>query len=171
MQPILRIIPIATVIVLVVLSVLPWGVGQSLGFMLPLLPFLAIYYWMRRHSHLMPTLFVFASGLAVDVLSYGPLGYWSIVYLAGLGLTALLERSGVAGRSVAGWAGFCGVIAGLAFIAWLVASLYYVRFIDWQPMARAAAALLLVYPLFRVLLDPLDRLVSEPQSPNFKRRA
>ena len=171
MQPILRIIPIATVLVLVVLSVLPWGVGQSLGFMLPLLPFLAIYYWMRRHSQLMPALFVFASGLAVDVLSYGPLGYWSIVYLAGLGLTALLERIDTAGGGFVSWAGFCGVIAGLALIAWLVASLYYVRFIDWQPMARAAGVLLLVYPLFRTLLDPLDRLVCEPQTPNFKRRA
>lgn len=166
----MRLIPAVTVLVLVVLCVLPWGLGQNVDFALPALPFAAVHFWLRSHGRLMPLAFVCAAGLAVDVLSYGPLGYWSMVYLSGCGLTALLDRSLAARIGANGWVGFCFVAAALFLIAWLVASVYFLRFADVRAMAGAAAILALAYPLVQVLLNPLDRLITGPQPLNLDRR-
>lgn len=170
MRNLVHLIPTGTVLALVVLCVLPWGLGPSVDFALPALPFVAVHFWLRSNGRLMPLAFVFAAGLAVDVLSYGPLGYWSLVYLSGCGLTALLDRNAAARIGANGWAGFCFVAAGLILLAWLVASIYFLRFADVRAMAEAAAILALAYPLFQVLLNPLDRLIVGPQALNLERR-
>lgn len=163
------VVPALTVLVLVVLSVMPWGVGPSFHFVLPVMPFAAVHFWARAQSHLLPTAFVFAAGLAVDVLSYGPLGYWSLVYLTGLGLTVVSDRIG-ARSGFSDWLGFTFVMAGLALAAWLLASAYFVRLIDWKPMAWAAVLLALIYPVTQAVLRPLERWMSGSRALNLERR-
>ncbi len=170
MRPLVHLIPAGTVVALVVLSVLPWGLGQSVDFALPVLPFVAVHFWQRSNGPLMPLAFVFTAGLAVDVLSYGPLGYWSLVYLSGCGLTALLDRRETSRTGANGWAAFCFVAAGMILTAWLVASIYFLRLADVRAMAEAAAILALAYPLFQVLLTPLERVIAGPQTLKLERR-
>ncbi len=170
MRNLALLIPAGTVLALVVLCVLPWGLGQSVDFALPALPFAAVHFWLRAHGRLMPLSVVFAAGLAVDVLSYGPLGYWSLVYLSGCGLTTLLDRTAASRSGFNGWAGFCFVAVGLIVIAWLIASIYFLRFADGRAMAEAGALLVLAYPFVQALLNPLDRWVAGPQSLNLERR-
>lgn len=165
-----RVTPPITVVLFVLLCVMPWGLGQSFHFALPLLPFAAIHYWARTSPTLMPSTFVFAAGLSVDVLSYGPLGYWSLVYLMGLGLTAGVERVLPDTGPMSDYVNFCAVIAGLALIAWSCASIYFIRVIDWEPMASAAVMLALAYPLVRLLLGPVDRWLAGPRTLNLERR-
>lgn len=162
-------VPALTVLVLVLVSVMPWGIGPGFHFALPAMPLLAVYFWARAQSRLLPTVFVFAAGLVVDVLSYGPLGYWSLVYVAGLGLAGLSARFG-GGGNLSQWFGFAVVMAGLALLAWLLASVYFVRFIDWRPMAWAAAVLPLAYPFVQALLGPVDRWMAGPRALNLERR-
>ena len=170
MSQLQRAIPMLTVTLLVLLCVMPWGLGQSFHFALPLLPFAAIHYWARSRPASMPCTFVFAAGLAVDVLSYGPLGYWSLVYLMGLGLAAGLARVLLDSSPLADCTSFCAAIALLALIAWSLASVYFIRFIDWQPMATAAAMLAAAYPFVHLLLAPLERWLAGPRTLNLERR-
>ena len=165
-----RAIPILTVTLLVLLCVMPWGLSQSFHFALPILPFAAIHYWSRSQPASMPCTFVFAAGLSVDVLSYGPLGYWSLVYLMGLGLVAGFARLLTDTSPLADFTSFCAAIAMLALIAWSLASVYFIRFIDWQPMAWAAAMLAIAYPFVIALLGPLERWLAGPRMLNLERR-
>ena len=163
------VVPALTLLALVLISVLPWGIGPGYQFALPALPLLAVYFWTRAQSHLLPATFVFAVGLVVDVLSYGPLGYWSLVYLAGLALTEFSTRFGGRGN-LSEWLGFAGVMAALSAIAWLLASVYFVRLVNWRPMAWAAVLLPLAYPVVQALLVPVDRWVAGPRALNLERR-
>ena len=76
-----RLVPALSVAVLVMVAVLPWGLPPDGRFVLPLLPFIAIHYWTSRHPEKLAEWVPFAAGLTVDVLSNGPLGYWSLIYL------------------------------------------------------------------------------------------
>ncbi len=165
-----RVTPLFTVVLSVLLCVMPWGLGPSFQFALPMLPFAGIHYWARTSPALMPSTFVFAAGLSVDVLSYGPLGYWSLVYLMGLGLTAGLERVLPDNGPMSDYGTFCAVTAGLALLAWACASVYFIRFIDWEPMAWAALMLAVAHPFVRTLLGPVDRWLAGPRTLNLERR-
>ena len=105
----------------------------------------------------MPEWLVFLSGFATDVLTYGPLGYWALVYLLGYIAVVLLRQDGERGE-FAHWLEFAATLAGLALAQWLIASLYLLGWSDWRPVALAAVACILGYPLLVALLRPIDRL-------------
>ena len=170
MRLIAKTVPFATVLLLALLSVIPWGLGEGPGFTLPALPFVAIHYWSTRHASLLPAPLVFLAGLGVDVLSHGPLGYWSLVYLAGIALTHASEELMGPAEGVGHWLGFCGAMAGLMAVAWLLASAYFARAIDWWPMAVAALILVAVYPVLAGLMSLVENWVAGPQVLNLERR-
>jgi rod shape-determining protein MreD len=152
-----ELMPAVSVALVTLLAALPWGLPSEARFLLPLLPYAAIHFWAVRRPALMPEWLVFMSGLAADVLTHGPLGFWSLVYLLGYMLVQVLRdfnRWGAAGR----WLQFCTTIALLAFVQWLVASVYFMSAADWKPLVRSAAAICMLYPLLGLLLRPLNRL-------------
>lgn len=171
MHIISRITPIVTVLLLVLISVMPWGLGPNFQFAMPAMPFTAIHYWTRARDGHMATWMVFLAGLTVDVLSYGPLGYWALIYLSGLTLTILLQGSSSDPGSITGLASFSFVIACLLFVAWALASGYFMRRIDWSPMLWAAVLLALTYPLVHLILAPIERWAARPRALNLERRA
>jgi rod shape-determining protein MreD len=150
-----RLIPIASVVVLVLIAVLPWGLPPAGRFVLPLLPFAAIHYWVSRHAGRLPEWVAFAAGLTVDVLSNGPLGYWSLIYLIGHMLAG--EGAHWARESrLERWAIYAVSVFLLVAAAWAIASVYYLEIADWQPFAWAAMLSALSYPIFAAFLRALD---------------
>ncbi len=147
-----RIAPPLSVVALTVLSALPWGVAADSRFVLPLLPVVAIHYWvLREYASALPEWFVFACGLLLDVLTNGPLGFWSMIYLFAYALATLSipwSREGVFGR----WLLLLAALALLSFCAWIISSLYAVEVVDWQPFAWGAMAAGLTHPLFALVL-------------------
>lgn len=158
-----RVLPAITVLLLAVAGILPWGHGYDLRFLLPALPFMAIHYWQQEHRGLVPAPFVALIGLAIDVLTSGPLGYWSLVFLIGLALTRFMTRHVPEADALLNWVGFAVAAIGMALAAWMVASAYVVRVVDWRPIVIAAIAQIALYPLVVLLLRPLSRIVAGPR--------
>lgn len=163
-------IPALTLLAFVVVCVLPWGLSGSLGFVMPLMPFAVVYHWARIGMPL-PSSVVFLAGFLVDVLTFGPLGYWPLVYLVGMAMTAgvarLIDATGLLGR----WRDFALVVPWLAILGWLVASFYFITPIDGTPMILAVAAVIGFYPLVAGLLVPFVRLVDGPKLLNLHRKS
>lgn len=163
-------VPAFTLLGFVVVCVLPWGLSGSLGFVMPLLPVAVVYHWARIGMPL-PSSVVFLAGFLVDVLTFGPLGYWPLVYLVGMALTAgvtqLLDATGLLAR----WRDFALVVPLLALLGWLVASLYFITPIDATPMLLAVIAVIGLYPLVAGLLVPFVRLVDGPRLLNLHRKS
>ena len=165
-----NIIPGVTVLLLALVSVLPWGVGDAWRFGLPASCFMAVQFWQHAHPGLVPPVFVAAVGLSIDVLSYGPLGYWALVFLAGLTVSVLLRRWTRPADWLGRWLCFLAVSTGLAVAAFGLACAYAFQLVDWRPMGVGFALLVLVYPVLALLLGPLERLVTGPRILNFDRR-
>lgn len=166
----LKAIPAATLTVLTLLSLLPWGIAEGERFVLPLLPFACVYFWTRDHGWLLPPALIFVAALAIDVLTFGPLGYWPTVYLLGLAAATAAER--LLGRleGLADWAAFAVVGGIVCALAWGLASAYFASRADAGPMLLAWGGLVLVWPLVVALLSPLERLVTGPRALNLDRR-
>ncbi len=141
-----------SVLVLTVLSALPWGVPAGSRFVLPLLPVVAIHYWvLRERADLVPEWFVFSCGLLLDVLTNGPLGFWSMIYLLAF-LLATLSIGWAREGAFIRWLLLLAALAILSISAWLISSLYAVELADWRPFALGGVAAGLSHPLLAFIL-------------------
>jgi rod shape-determining protein MreD len=150
-------IPAVSVVLATLLAALPWGLSSDNRFLLPMLPYAAIHLWAVRRPTLMPEWLAFSSGLATDVLTHGPLGFWSLVFLLGLMFVQACrpgERWGAAGR----WLHFAATLGLLALAQWLIATLYFVSVVDWRPFLNGALLAAFAYPLLSLAFGPLEHL-------------
>lgn len=165
-----RLISGLMLLALVLLCVAPWGVPESYRFVMPVLPFIAIFHGASPDRGRMPSWLAFLAGLTVDVLSFGPLGYWSLVYLAGLAIVATLERVLPPREFLTRWLAFTLVVSVVAGCAWLLASAYFVELGDAWPMAIAALVAACSYPFVTGLLRLADGLGVPPRDLKLERQ-
>lgn len=157
-----RLMPALSVGLLALLAILPWGLPADGRFVLPFVPVAALHYWSSRHPERLSAWIPFVTGIVVDVLTNGPLGYWPLLYLGSVMLG--VETHGVGARGpLARWALFVAGLIGLVVAAWGVASVYHLALADWRPFAWALWVTALFYPLLAVLLRALD---PEPLRPS-----
>ena len=151
--------PMASIALLTLLAVLPWGLPSEDRFFLPMMPVIAIHYWSLRQPENVPEWLVFLAGLALDVLTHGPLGYWALIYLLAFVLGVLSQPFGAAGQA-ARIALFAAALTIVAFGAWAVSSVYGLEFVDWRPYAAsviyAALASILIVPVLHMLAAAKD---------------
>jgi rod shape-determining protein MreD len=163
-----NLVPIATVVALTLIAALPFGLPSDVRFFMPMLPYTVIHYWAVRRPAQMPEWAVFLVGLGTDVLTNGPLGFWSLIFLIGVvavDATRDLPDWGAIGR----WALFCGTLLMLGLAEWLVTSIYFLQLADWKPIMLALAIAALSYPVFGFVLRPLQRLWLRPENPALTR--
>jgi rod shape-determining protein MreD len=148
-------IQMLSVAVLTFLAVLPWGLPAELRFLPPLFPFMAIHYWALAPVLRLPDWAVFGSGLALDVLTYGPLGYWPLVFLVGYALTQPARKLAGAG-AVARFLLFAAILTTVMAFAFLLCSLYFGQLAEFRPMLVATALAVGLYPVVTLFLAGLD---------------
>ena len=131
----------------VVVAAVPWALPVAAGFVLPLQLIIFVFALSLLRSHVLPTLSVFAAGLLMDVLTAGPLGYWAIIFLITHTLARVLTRRTTPMGFAMLWATFAATAAIASITGWALASLYFVRLIDWEPMLIGAMAAVVLFPL------------------------
>jgi len=163
MHIVTRLLPALTVLLLAIAGVLPWGHGNEMRFCLPALAFLGIHYWQHRQPDLMPPTFVASVGLGIDVLTSGPFGFWALVFLAGVAITAAVDSLVDSTDGLIRWLGFVAASSGLSLVAWLIASGYVQKPVDWTPMLVSVVIQSMLYPLIAALLSPIGKWVAGPR--------
>jgi rod shape-determining protein MreD len=155
---ILLVLPVLTLLIASIFAVLPFGVGDTVRTCVSFLPLVVTHYWSARRPNLLPVTVIFACGLAIDVLSHGPIGFWAFMMLA-VGALARLEETLTGQSTATGRAAvFAIAMVVVAALSWAVASLYIGQAIDGQPMLLAALVAIGTYPIAAILLMPIDRL-------------
>lgn len=163
--------PLLTVVAFAVLSALPWGGDETFRSVLPMTPLAAIHFWSVRRPHLMPAVGVFLLGLLLDLLSQGPIGFYTLLALiVGLissqmaGLPSFRTRLGRALLALL-------VLSCAEGFAWGLASLYVYAMQPIKPYVTAFLILSIGYPLMAVIFNFVDSLLlSRPQSSIFSGR-
>ena len=137
-----------TVFLVTVLAGLPWGLSPEWRFFLPQLPFIFIYLWTARDASSLPPVLILTAGLLVDVSSGGPLGFWSLIYLAGYSLTANSWPGPIAKQRRLLL--FAITMSLLMLFEWAASSLYYFTLAAPDPFLRALAGSILIFPILRI---------------------
>jgi len=140
-------LPVLSVLFAVLATAVPWGLPPDATFILPLVVVMMVFCWrVLPGANLQPYVAVLL-GLLTDVMSGGPLGFWALMALTGAiagGLTPPLGDGHDVKRLWLVWAAVGGIVAGLS---WLVASLYFFRWIDARPIAFGALASVALFPV------------------------
>jgi len=141
------IVPSLILLLAVVVAAVPWALPVAAGFVLPLQLNIFVFALSLQREYVLPTLSVFAAGLLMDVLTAGPLGYWAIIFLITHTLARFLARRTTPISFPMLWVTFAATAATASITGWALASLYFVRLIDWQPMLIGATAAVALFPL------------------------
>lgn len=141
------IVPSFVLFVAVVVAAVPWALPSKAIFILPLLLIILVFVLTMRRQQELPILSVFAAGLLMDILTAGPLGYWAIIFLLTHTLAALYARRDAEPGFGMLWLVFALVTVVTSSSGWALASLYFVRVIDWQPMLIGGAVSVALFPL------------------------
>lgn len=142
-----RIIPSLALFLAVVVAAVPWVLPDEASFILPSLLIIAVFVLTLQRKRTLPGISVFAAGLLMDILTAGPLGYWAILFLLTHTVAVQYRLRARRAEFASIWLVFAATAIAAAGIGWALASLYFVRIIDWQPMAIGAGAVVVLFPL------------------------
>lgn len=123
---------------------------------------MAVYYWAVQRPEVFPPYAVFVLALLYDLLSAGPLGLWTLVYLIVYGIV-VSQRLLFVGRAFSlFWLGFLVTAMAAGVLGWMLASLYFGEPLSPGPVLIQMAATVALFPLFAKLFEWLQkRLLSQ----------
>jgi rod shape-determining protein MreD len=140
-------LPALSVLFAVFATAVPWGLPADATFILPLVMVMMVFCWRALPGTVLPPYLAMLLGLLTDVTSGGPLGFWALMSLIAAtagGLAPSLNDGQDRRRLWLVW----GLVAGLiAVLGWLIGSLYFLRWIDWWPIAFGALASIALFPV------------------------
>ncbi|NWG46145.1 MAG: hypothetical protein HXY25_06310 [Alphaproteobacteria bacterium] len=154
-------VPLGTLMILSLLSLLPYGTLGAYSFT-PNLGYAGMVYWTLRRPDLLPPLSVFLAGIALDVMGSGPVGLWALAFLSGYAFL-LWQRVLFVGRAAlpsllgAGLAILIGFSAGWGAASWQAGLLVA----PW-PVAVHGLLTLVAFPLVGVPLSRIEARLPEP---------
>ena len=141
------IVPSLVLFLAVVVAAVPWVLPAAASFILPLLLIIFVFLLTIQHKRDLPTVSVFVAGLLMDVLTAGPLGYWAIIFLLTHTLANFYAKRAGTAQFGKLWFAFAMTAAAASIFGWVLASIYFVRVIDWQPMFIGGAVAIALFPL------------------------
>lgn len=149
-------VPVGLSLVCVLLGLIPVGIGTG-GTTAPIFTLAVAYFFAVHRPEFFPPWAVFGIGLLQDVLSGGPLGLYTVVLLAGFGLTHS-QRLFLVGRSFSTlWVGFMAVCGLAAAIAWFGASVHYGVVVNPMPLVWQALITIAIYPPMSFVLTRINQ--------------
>ena len=142
-----RFLPAFSVLIAVIATAVPWGLPAEATFILPLLVVMMVFCWRAIPGTELHPAAAAVLGLLADLLSGGPLGFWALMCLVattvGLKPGSFRERRDIWTE----WLAWMALICALGLFGWLLASLYYLRWIDWWPIAFGVVTSIVFFPV------------------------
>jgi rod shape-determining protein MreD len=118
---------------------LPLGLPADATFILPFLMVTLVFVWRALRAEL-PAYAAMLFGLLTDVTTGGPLGYWGLMALLAASAGELARPLALQRNVYTLWLAWLPCVTLLATFGWLLASLYFFRWIDHWPFIIAASA-------------------------------
>jgi rod shape-determining protein MreD len=141
------ILPALSVLFAVVATAVPWGLPADATFILPLVVVMMVFCWRAFPGVTLSPIVAVLLGLLTDIMSGGPLGFWALLVLIGSSAGSYARSFG-AGRQMGPlWLIWTALAPGLALFGWLLASAFFLRWVDWWPIAVGAAASVVLFPV------------------------
>jgi rod shape-determining protein MreD len=151
-----RLLPLLTTLLATLLSVMPVRI-PGYAALTPAFTLMAVYHWTIYRPDLLPTIALFAVGLAQDLLSGGPLGVSALLYLL-VRATVISYRSYFVGRLFPFvWGGFTVLTVGALLFLWAVHCAFYTTLLDLRGTVFRAVLTIAIFPVASLLLGRTQR--------------
>lgn len=129
------------------------------GAVRPCLVLMAVYYWSVYRPTLVPPLLCFVAGIAMDILSGGPLGLNALV-LVTMQWAVRSQRRFLMGQPyTTTWAVFAVILTFAAVAQWGLYGLAHLQWPLFMPVAASVVVSLLLYPLITFLFVMVHRIL------------
>ncbi len=145
--------PFSIALVVAFVSFLPLGASGSLLTLGPQLVLCVVFHWALRAPHLLPPVAVFVLGLAIDLFSAGPLGFWGLVYLSAYALVSWRRESLWTRGFFMTWIAFAVLAVIVTLLAWALGSVYFATLIAPEPLMISCALTIAVFPPMSMLFS------------------
>jgi rod shape-determining protein MreD len=142
-----KFLPALSVLFAVIATAVPWGLPADATFILPLVVVMMVFCWRAIPGAALPPATAAGLGLLADLMSGGPLGYWALMSLIGATVGGRAGSLGEGRDFVTHWFIWVVLVSLLGCFGWLLASLYYFRWIDWWPIAFGAMTSMALFPV------------------------
>lgn len=133
MSFVLLVLPTILVLLAVLVAAAPLGAKGDIGLVLQVMPYMMAHLFLARGKGFVPSPVLFLAGIAMDITSGGPLGFWALIYLFGV-LIARQLPAGLMHTRLGRLSGLLLVVFVLAAAQVGLASLYQLKWIDWHPV-------------------------------------
>lgn len=152
-----KLLPALTILLGVLVTAVPWGLPAMATFIPPLVVVMMVFCWRATPDAVLPPVAAMALGLLTDATTGGPFGFWAVMCLFASSIGFRMRPTEV-GQGVGRlWLAWIPTAAVLAALGWLLASLYFFRWVDWQPIAFGAAASVALFPAIYHLVRSFDQ--------------
>ncbi|WP_366655147.1 rod shape-determining protein MreD [Fodinicurvata sp. EGI_FJ10296] len=127
----------------------------------PMIPFMALYYWAVHRPDLLPFPMVFVLGILQDVLTGAPLGVNAFIFMIAL-LVVSSQRRFLVGRSFwVLWWGFLIVLPLTAVMEWVLYSAIFGAVMPVEPAIFRALMTMGAFPALAWICMQCHRLVPQ----------
>jgi len=151
-----RFVPTITTLMLAMLSVLPLRFPNYAA-VAPLLALAGLYYWTIYRPEFLPPSFVFLCGFVLDLLSGGPLGVSSLLFLL-TRVVVLPQRSFFVDRLFPFvWGGFTLLAASSIAFLWALGSMLTGAMLDMRAASLQWVLTVACFPAVAYLLMRVQR--------------
>lgn len=155
-SPTARLLPSITTLLAALLALQPVHLPGYLA-VTPAFALMTVYHWTAYRPDLLSPLALFAIGLAYDLLSGGPPGVTSLLFLCAR-IAVLHCRRWLIGRPFPFvWGGFTLLAAAAMVGLWLIHSALVLRFVGFGPSIYRAVLTISLFPLLSFPLGRLQR--------------
>ena len=151
-----RVAPIASVLVLLFVGLIPFGV-PGLPLIAPAGTQIAVFYWAVYRPDLMPPLAAFGLGFAQDALAGTPLGVASLAFLILQGIAVNQRKAFIGKPFLIVWVGLAVATALASFAAWALSSILLGGFIPPERPLFQGLATIALFPVFAWMLVRVHR--------------
>ena len=151
-----RVAPIATVLVLLFLGLVPFGV-PGLPLIAPAGTQIAVFYWAVYRPDLMPPLAAFGLGFAQDALAGTPLGVASLSFLILQGIAFSQRKAFIDKPFLLVWLGLAAAVTAASLAAWALSSVLLGGFIPPERPLFQGLATIALFPVFAWVLVRVHR--------------
>jgi rod shape-determining protein MreD len=142
-----NILPGLSVMFAVIATAVPWGLPGDATFILPLVTVMMVFCWRSFPGVSFAPALAMLLGLLTDIMSGGPLGFWALMMLAAATAGGYARPLVEIKAYTALWLVWAVLVSVLAGLGWLLASLFFFRWIDWWPIAFGALASTALFPV------------------------
>jgi len=156
--------PVGVLLVLPGFAAFDWSLPLGGALTPPFLTLLIFYFCVVRYPELILSPLLLPVGLATDLFTRSPMGYWTLLFILAFACALLTTRLVDSLGKAVGWLCFALTLFICAAAAWALWSLYLGGFQDGWRVAGALAMALLLFPLpvmLFVALEPL--LIIKPE--------